>query len=109
MPAEWVTVRRIRVKDAVEYVWWLSKTPWPKANNRTVLRPYSPDMARLNQRGVRRTTRPSGHNIKPSFGKVDSGGSIPPNILEPEPEGSIRTRIAHNLTSAWASPPFFLD
>jgi site-specific DNA-methyltransferase (cytosine-N4-specific) len=24
MPAEWVTVRRIRVEDAVEYVWWLS-------------------------------------------------------------------------------------
>jgi site-specific DNA-methyltransferase (cytosine-N4-specific) len=22
MPAEWVTVRRIRIKDAVEYVWW---------------------------------------------------------------------------------------
>ncbi len=84
MPAEWVTVRRIRVKDAVEYVWWLSKTPWPKANNRAVLKPYSRDMERLNQRGVRRTTRPSGHNIKPSFGKVDSGGSIPPNMLEPE-------------------------
>ena len=29
MPAEWVTVRRIRVRDSVEYVWWLSKTPWP--------------------------------------------------------------------------------
>jgi len=27
MPAEWVTVRRIRVRDSVEYVWWLSKTP----------------------------------------------------------------------------------
>lgn len=26
-PAEWVTVRRIRVKDAVNCVWWLSKTP----------------------------------------------------------------------------------
>ena len=89
MPAEWVTIRRIRVKDAVEYVWWLSKTPWPKANNRAVLRPYSPDMARLNQRGVRRTTRPSGHNIKPSFGKVDSGGSIPPNMLEPEPPSDL--------------------
>src|SRR5687767_3084036 len=25
MPAEWVTVRRIRVKDAVEHVWWLGK------------------------------------------------------------------------------------
>jgi DNA modification methylase len=82
MPAEWVTVRRIRVKDAVEYVWWLSKTPWPKADNRAVLRPYSRDMERLNQRGVRRTTRPSGHNIKPSFGKVESGGSIPPNLVE---------------------------
>ena len=22
MPAEWVTVRRIRIKDSVEYVWW---------------------------------------------------------------------------------------
>jgi site-specific DNA-methyltransferase (cytosine-N4-specific) len=84
MPAEWVTVRRIRVKDAVEHVWWLSKTPWPKADNRTVLRPYSRDMERLNQKGVRRTTRPSGHNIKPSFGKVDAGGSIPPNLFEEE-------------------------
>lgn len=84
MPAEWVTVRRIRVKDAVEYVWWLSKTPWPKADNRAVLRPYSKDMERLNQRGVNRTTRPSGHNIKPTFGKTEPGGSIPPNILEEE-------------------------
>jgi DNA modification methylase len=82
MPAEWVTVRRIRVKDAVEHVWWLSKTPWPKANNRYVLRPYSSDMIRLNSRGVRATVRPSGHNIKKSFDKVDSGGAIPPNVLE---------------------------
>lgn len=33
-PAEWVTVRRIRVKDAVNCIWWLSPTPWPKASNR---------------------------------------------------------------------------
>jgi len=33
-PAEWVTVRRIRVKDAVNCVWWLSPTPWPKACKR---------------------------------------------------------------------------
>lgn len=82
MPAEWVTVRRIRIKDSVEYVWWLSKTPWPKASNRAVLKPYSKDMERLNKRGVSRTTRPSGHNIKPSFGKVKPGGSIPPNVVE---------------------------
>ena len=35
-PAEWVTVRRVRVKDAVDCVWWLSPTPWPKASNRSV-------------------------------------------------------------------------
>jgi site-specific DNA-methyltransferase (cytosine-N4-specific) len=61
MPAEWVTVRRIRVKDAVEHVWWLGKTAWPKANNRNVLKPYSGDMFRLNQRGVRATVRPAQH------------------------------------------------
>jgi site-specific DNA-methyltransferase (cytosine-N4-specific) len=84
MPAEWVTVRRIRVKDSVEYVWWFSKTPYPKANNRKVLRKYSEDMIRLNKRGVRATVRPSGHNIKSSFNKVDAGGAIPPNVVEDE-------------------------
>jgi DNA modification methylase len=82
MPAEWVTVRRIRVKDSVEYLWWFSKTPWPKANNRRVLKPYSSDMIRLNRRGVRATVRPSGHNITADFDKVNAGGSIPPNVFE---------------------------
>ncbi len=82
MPAEWVTVRRIRVKDAVEHVWWLSKSPWPKANNRNVLKPYSQDMIRLNGRGVRENVRPSGHNIKSSFDKIIAGGAIPPNVFE---------------------------
>lgn len=82
MPAEWVTVRRIRVRDSVEHIWWLSKSPWPKANNRAVLKPYSADMIRLNQKGVRTTTRPSGHNIRASFDKVSAGGSIPPNVVE---------------------------
>lgn len=84
VPAEWVTVRRIRIKDSVEYVWWFSKTEWPKANNRAVLREYSNDMKRLNQRGVRDTVRPSGHNIGTSFSEVANGGSIPPNMLEPD-------------------------
>jgi site-specific DNA-methyltransferase (cytosine-N4-specific) len=29
-PAEWVNVRRVRVKDSVNVVWWLSKTQPPK-------------------------------------------------------------------------------
>lgn len=82
MPAEWVTVRRIRVKDSVEYVWWLSKTPWPKANNLRVLKEYSPDMMRLNRNGVKPTVRPSGHVIRSSFDKIEAGGSIPPNLTE---------------------------
>jgi DNA modification methylase len=84
VPAEWVTVRRIRLRDSVEYVWWLSKTAWPKANNRAVLRPYSKDMYRLHARGVRETTRPSGHNINTSFSQVQPGGSIPPSVIEEE-------------------------
>jgi DNA modification methylase len=82
MPAEWVTVRRIRIKDSVEYVWWFSKNEWAKSNNRKVLRKYSNDMQRLNGKGLSPTKRPSGHNIKSSFSKTDAGGSIPPNVLE---------------------------
>ena len=83
-PAEWVTVRRIRVKDAVEHVWWFSKAEWPKADNRKVLRPYSKDMIRLAKRGVKNTVRPSGYNIKDSFTAIASGGSIPPNVIDDE-------------------------
>jgi site-specific DNA-methyltransferase (cytosine-N4-specific) len=81
-PAEWVTVRRIRIKDSVEYVWWLSKTPWPKATNRAVLKEYSADMLRLSRNGVKETTRPSGHIIRDSWDKVHSGGAIPANVIE---------------------------
>lgn len=82
VPAEWVTVRRMRIKDSVEHVWWLSKTPFPKADNRRVLKPYSADMIRLAKRGVRTTVRPSGHNITSSFDKIEAGGSIPSNVME---------------------------
>jgi len=82
VPAEWVTVRRVRVRDSVEYVWWFSKSPNPKASNLNVLREYSADMIRLNQRNLRGTVRPSGHVIRESFTKLDPGGAIPPNVVE---------------------------
>jgi len=84
MPAEWVTVRRIRVKDSVEYVWWFSKTPHPKATNLNVLKDYSADMLRLNRKALRGTTRPSGHVIRSSFNQIGAGGSIPSNLIEDE-------------------------
>ena len=79
-PAEWVTVRRVRVKDAVNTVWWLSKTPWPKASNRRVLQPYSPSMRSLLAKGYRAKRRPSGHDISDKFG-IDNGAAIPPNLI----------------------------
>src|SRR5215213_9504190 len=80
-PAEWVNVRRVRVKDSVEYIFWLSPNKFPKADNSKVLQAYSKDMQRLIKRGIKKTKRPSGHNIKTTFA-ADKGGSIPPNIIE---------------------------
>lgn len=79
-PAEWVTVRRVRVKDAVNCVWWLSPSPWPKASNRRVLQPYSDSMRDLLKNGYKAMKRPSGHDISDKFSK-DNGASIPPNLL----------------------------
>jgi site-specific DNA-methyltransferase (cytosine-N4-specific) len=79
-PAEWVNVRRIRVKDAVNSIWWLSKTPYPKANNRRILQPYSKSMLELLKNGYVAKLRPSGHDISEKF-QTDNGGSVPPNLL----------------------------
>lgn len=80
-PAEWVTVRRIRVKDSVNTVWWLSKTPFPKATNRSVLVEYSASMRDLLVNGYKAKLRPSGHDISKNFSK-DNGGAIPSNLLQ---------------------------
>ena len=79
-PAEWVTVRRIRVKDAVNCIWWLSPTPWPKASNRRVLTPYSDSMKGLLKNGYQAKKRPSGHDISKKFA-TDNGAAIPPNLI----------------------------
>ena len=79
-PAEWVNIRRIRVKDSINCVWWLSKSPWPPANNRRVLAPYSKSMKRLLKDGYNRGLRPSGHDISDKWQR-DNGGAVPPNLL----------------------------
>ena len=79
-PAEWVNIRRVRVKDSVNVVWWLSVTENPKANNRNVLKPYSESMKQLLENGYKAKLRPSGHDISTKFQK-DNNGAIPPNLL----------------------------
>jgi site-specific DNA-methyltransferase (cytosine-N4-specific) len=80
-PAEYVTVRRTRLKDSVNVVWWLGKTADPKADNRRVLRPYSRSMRRLIRDGMQPVTRPSQHHITAGISR-DNGGAIPPSLLE---------------------------
>jgi site-specific DNA-methyltransferase (cytosine-N4-specific) len=79
-PAEWVTVRRVRVKDSVNTVWWLSVSESPKADNRQVLVEYSDSMKKLLKNGYKPALRPSGHDISDKFTK-DNHGAIPSNLL----------------------------
>ncbi len=79
-PAEWVNIRRIRVKDAINTIWWLSKSEWPRASNRRVLQPYSPSMETLLANGYRAKKRPSGHDISTKFA-INNGAAIPPNLI----------------------------
>ncbi len=83
-PIEWVNKRKIRAKDSVNTIWWLSKTDFPKADVRRVLVPYSDRMKRLQQDPEKYYTpkgRPSGHDIGSGFGN-DNGGAIPSNLLQ---------------------------
>jgi len=86
-PIEWVNKRKLRAKNSVNTIWWLSKTQWPKANVSKVLIPYSKRMQKLitkpeefiKEEGV---IRPSGHIMGQSSWTHDNGGAIPPNILQ---------------------------
>lgn len=83
-PIEWVNKRKLRAKDAVNTVWWFSKTAWPKADVRKVLAPYSARMKKLLADPAKFYTpkkRPSGHDIADTFG-IDNGGAIPSNLLQ---------------------------
>jgi len=83
-PIEWVNKRKIRLKDSVNTVWWLSKEDFPKADVRRVLLPYSARMKKLLEDPARFYSpkkRPSAHDISGRFAE-DKGGSIPSNLLE---------------------------
>jgi DNA modification methylase len=81
-PAEYVCVRRIRVKPAVEAILWLSQRANDAfADNTAVLQPYSDAMKlAMVQRAGTTEHRPSGHTISASA-YVDNGGSIPPSLI----------------------------
>ena len=83
-PIEWVNKRKIRAKDSVNTIWWFSKTDHPKADVRQVLVPYSARMKTLledPEKFFSPKERPSGHDIKLSFG-AGNAGAIPSNLLQ---------------------------
>lgn len=86
-PIEWVNKRKLRAKNSVNTVWWLSKTEWPKADVKNVLAPYSSRMQHLISKPEdfvkeEGTHRPSGHVMGKSSWAKDNGGAIPPNLLQ---------------------------
>jgi site-specific DNA-methyltransferase (cytosine-N4-specific) len=99
-PANWVTVNRIRTVDSYTHVWWLSKSDFPKADNRKVLRPYSKGMENLIKRQSYNTgKRPSGHSIGKKSFLTDNGGGIAHNLLEFEPIEELRlNRLPYNIS-----------
>lgn len=119
-PIEWVNKRKIRAKDTVNTLWWLSKTEWPKANVSKVLSPYSERMKALLKDPAAFYTpkdRPSGHAVSAAFGK-DNGGAIPSHLLQfPNTESNSRyLRLCkeydcdpHPARFPVALPKFFID
>lgn len=82
-PIEWVNKRKIRVKDAVNPVWWFSMSDYPKADVRRVRVEYSKRMRELLDDPAsfyKPAVRPSAHNIGNGFA-TDNGGAIPSNLL----------------------------
>jgi len=100
-PAQWVTVKRIRVIDSYTHVWWIAKTDYPKADNRKVLRPYSKSMKKLlEKKKYNSGKRPSEHNIGEKSFLKDNGGSISHNFFELEAlEKDREVRLPHNVLS----------
>lgn len=83
-PIEWVNKRKIRAKDSVNTIWWLSKDDNPKADVRRVLVPYSERMKKLQSNPeayYKPKLRPSGHDVSNGFA-TDNGGAIPSNLLQ---------------------------
>ncbi|MEX1041419.1 MAG: site-specific DNA-methyltransferase [Pirellulaceae bacterium] len=103
-PAEWVTVRRIRLKDSFTHVWWMSRTEFPKADNKAVLSPYGDDMKRLlAKQSYNAGTRPSGHRISEDGFLQNHNGSISANVLETDDNRSLPESLLKYSGASWNS------
>lgn len=83
-PTTYVNRMKIRAKDSIDNIWWLSKSARPHADCTQVLNPYSKKFKKLlkhpEKRGAKDIVVPSGHMIHADTWK-NNGGSLPSNLL----------------------------
>jgi len=81
-PAQWVNVKRIRVKDSFTNIWWMANSHYPEANNKNILKEYSVSMKKLlKAQKYNSGPRPSEHVIGEKSFLTDHSGAIPSNVL----------------------------
>ena len=81
-PLAWLGIRRLRVKQAIEPVLWMSPNRNAKGNNRNVLTPYTAGGLRAiaRKKHEHANPRPSGYKFGVnSF--TDAGGAIPSSLI----------------------------
>ena len=101
-PAAWVNVERIRLKDSFTHVWWLSRTPRPKADNKRVLLPYGKDMQNLlRTKKYNAGRRPSGHVISKLGFFTNHGGAIAPSLLELGDDSRLPESVLKYSNTSW--------
>lgn len=101
-PIAWVNVKRVRLKDSFTHIWWMSRNPNPKADNRKVLSPYSEHMKRLlSKQKYNAGARPSGHVISEKGFLRDHGGAISANVLEMDPETTLPSSLLKFSGTKW--------
>jgi site-specific DNA-methyltransferase (cytosine-N4-specific) len=108
-PAQWVTIKRVRLTDSYTNVWWMARSDNPKADNKRVLRPYGRSMRNLLKRGTYNSgRRPSEHVISENGFLRRHQGSIQPNLFELDPiEGSAPIRLPNAMRVANTSSNAF--
>jgi DNA modification methylase len=95
-PAQWVNIDRVRVKDSFTQIWWMSKSPNPKADNRKVLIEYSDSMKKLiKSKKYNSGKRPSEHNIGEESFLINNNGAIPSNVLVSSNTQSTNNYLLH--------------
>jgi len=101
-PAQWVNIKRVRLKDSFTHIWWLSKSEHPKASNRKVLLPYSADMQNLlRTQKYNAGKRPSGHDISPKGFLKDHGGAISSSVVSFAEDARVPESLIQMPNTSW--------